>query len=92
MTIMMVLTMNSVAFATGKLHSFFALLLNKLCIPEFCVLSTEEYAGYLRKCSIFKHLKTLQSLRSDFCWQFHTSHYLLCHIVSCSETIWLAFS
>jgi hypothetical protein len=73
MKIMMMHKLNSVTFATGELHSFCTLVLYKLCIPDFDgVLSTEKYVGYLRKCSIFKHLKTLQ-LRSDCYWQFYTS-------------------
>jgi hypothetical protein len=63
MKIKMVLRMNSVAiFATKKLHYIFTLVLNKLCIPDFDgILSTEKYAGYLRKYSISKHLKTKKS-------------------------------
>ena len=35
MPITMVLKLNSVASATGELHSFCTLVLNKLCIPDF---------------------------------------------------------
>lgn len=46
MKIMMVLKLNSVASATGELHCFCTLVLNKLCIPDFDgILSKEKYAG-----------------------------------------------
>jgi len=45
MEIMIVRKLNGVASATGELHSFCTLVLNKLCIPDFDgVLSKEKYA------------------------------------------------
>jgi hypothetical protein len=46
MKIMIVLKFDSVASATGELHSFRTLVFNNPCIPDFDgVLSNKEYAG-----------------------------------------------